>query len=103
MLGQMLQAKLRLLLIGRQRSLMSIRVSAVPEAPSAALVAVLDKGQQLSPGHQKAAQAPQQALRVSLQSALCLHLHVPICTAWCALHTFHTQSHELCNAHVQSR
>ena len=45
------------------------RVRASPEAPSAPLVAVLDEGQQLAPGHEEAAEAPQDTLQVSLQHA----------------------------------
>ncbi len=41
----------------------------LPEAPTAAPVAVLDEGQQLSPGHEEAAEAPQYTLQVSLQHA----------------------------------
>ena len=42
---------------------------ALPEAPSAPLVAVLNKRQQLAPGHEEAAEPPQDALHVSLQHA----------------------------------
>ena len=58
------------------------QVRASPKTPSAPPIAVLNEWQQLAPGHEEAAEAPQDTLQVSLQHARglqcnSLHLQAP--------------------------